>query len=73
MLTCIRSSSWTEPVGSNTLIQASIGRNQVSESVSGACMSFCDLELSAVLRRYGNDPLNAELRIAAIDDFRRAA
>jgi len=73
MLSCIRSSSWTEPVGSNTLIQASIGQNQALIDLSGACMTFCDLELSAILRRYGNDPLNDELRINAIDEFRRMA
>jgi len=55
------------------MIQASIGQNQALIDLSGACMTFCDLELSAVLRRYGNDPLNDELRINAIDEFRRMA
>jgi len=73
MLACIRSSGGTEPVGSNTLIQASIGRNQVSDLVSGACASFCNLELSAVLRRFGNTPGDDELRITAIEEYRRMA
>jgi len=41
--------------------------------LSGACTTFCDLELSAVLRRYGDSAIDDELRINAIDDFRRAA